>query len=301
MSDKFLFAQARLFGNNVNPEMAEHRPTLEERARILCVASGKGGTGKSFVSAFLSQQLAREGKNVLLLDADFGLSDAHLYLGIQPKQNISALLHDDLHSNGSVVENVSPQLDYLYGGSGLAGLAQLSSDQWGRLLKALFHYEKNYSHIVIDLAAGIGAQVLPYLLSAPEIFLVTNPDALALLDAYALLKILVRKNYGGQLCLILNRATSQRGEKAAAALQNGISKMDPKFKVNYLGSISESMGIAEALKRKRSLLDLYPYDPASLDLKKILKNYLGEEQSEDSRFKSDMSYFLKVKELGGKP
>ncbi|MDP2599358.1 MAG: P-loop NTPase [Deltaproteobacteria bacterium] len=297
MSDKFLFAQAKLFSRSVDSQMSESRPTLEERSRVFCVASGKGGTGKSFIASFLASQLAKEGKKVLLFDADFGLSDAHLYLGVRPKHDISALLKDDLHPNSSVLEPVFPQLDYLYGGSGLAQLAQLSSIQWGRLLKALFHYEKIYSHIVIDLAAGIGPQVLSYLICSPEIFLVTNPDSLALLDAYALLKVLAQRKYEGTVYLVLNRAASQRGEKAAYALQRGAEKMNAGFKISYLGSVSESMGLAESLKLGRPFLDLYPYDPAAIDLRKISKKLL--EETGIIPFKSDMSYFLKVQRKGG--
>jgi len=298
MSDKFLFAQARLFSRPVDPQMAESRPTLEERSRIFCIASGKGGTGKSFVASFLASQLAKEGKKVLLFDADFGLSDAHLYLGIKPKSDISALLKDDLHPNNSVLEPVFPQLDYLYGGSGLAQLANLSSVQWGRLLKALFHYEKIYSHIVIDLAAGIGPQVLSYLLCSPEIFLVTNPDSLALLDAYALLKVLVQRGFTGTVYLIVNRTSAQRGEKAALALQRGCEKMNARFRLAYLGSISESMGLGESLKLGRPFLELYPYDPAAIDLRKISKKIL-EDTDSAAPFKSEMSYFLKVQQKGG--
>ncbi len=298
MSDKFLFAQAKLFGPSSSSDMAERRPTLEERARVLCIASGKGGTGKSFVSAFLSSQLAKEGKKVLLLDADFGLSDAHLYLGIRPKNDISLLLKDDLHANNSVIEPVFPQLDYLYGGSGLSQLAQLTSIQWSRLLKSLFHYEQLYSHIVIDLAAGIGSQVLPYLLSSPEVFLVTNADSLALLDAYAVLKVLIQKQYEGVVYLVINRSMAQRGEKAAAALNRAAEKMQAPFKICYLGSISESMGLPEALKHNRVFLEMYPYDPAAIDLRKILKKWL-EENNNEFLFKTEMSYFMKVKQRGG--
>ena len=292
-------SQARLFGQAVPIEAIENRPTLENRARILCVASGKGGTGKSFFSATLSHQIAKEGKQTLLLDADFGLSDAHLYLGIRPEKDISYLLNGH-QNNDSVIAHGADNVDYIYSGSGLANLAALEQMQWSKLLKALAYFEQRYSHIVIDLGAGIGPQVLPYLMCSDEIVLVTNPDSPALLDAFATLKILSHKQYQGAVYLVVNRTMFQKGEKAAHILKKGVEKLNPLFHFEYVGSISESRGLSVALKQKKSLLDLYPYDPGSLDLKKIVKHLLEKETDMASTTRKEMSYFLRVKKYGDK-
>ncbi len=293
-------SQARLFGQAVPTELTENRPTLENRARIICIASGKGGTGKSFFSAALSHQIAKEGKQVLLLDADYGLSDAHLYLGIKPEKDISYLLNGHVN-NDAVVAHGADHVDYIYGGSGMANLAALNPMQWSKLLKSLAYFEQRYSHIIIDLGAGIGSQVLPYLMCADEVVLVTNPDSPALLDAFAVLKILAHKQYAGNVFLVVNRTTFQRGEKAANCLKAGAAKLNPLFRLEYVGSVSESRGLSVALKQKKSILDLYPYDPGTLDLKKIAKQLLEKETDAATAARMEMSYFLRVKKYGDKP
>ena len=164
--------------NTVPPEDLP-QPTMEKRARILCVASGKGGTGKSFLSAFLSQLVSRQGKNVLLIDADFGMADAHLYLGLKPQKDITVIFNGSGDPE-SAIAKCNDRLHYIYGGSGMSDLAHLSMLQWMRLLKTFSQLEQKYTDIVIDLAAGVGPQVLPYLLAAEEVVLVTNPDPVAL-------------------------------------------------------------------------------------------------------------------------
>ena len=280
----------------VLPQTTPDPQTTEKRTRIICVASGKGGTGKSFVSAYLTQQFAKFGKKVLLVDADFGLSNAHLYLGLKPTKDITALF-DGVTNNSSVLLKGLNDLHYLYGGSGLANLAQLSTAQWSMLLKALAFFEQKHSHIIIDLAAGIGKQVVPYLVSADEVVLVVNPDPLSILDAFATIKVLKKYHYSGRIYLISNRTNSQKGEKAADILKKAAVKLTPPMSLYYLGSISESMALVTALRQRQSFLDLFPFDPASVDLKKIAKKLLQLEPDTFSLMDNSIPYFQKVRGL----
>ena len=285
---------SRFFGPQPAPPPVELRPTLVQSARIICIASGKGGTGKSFVSATLAQQFAKEGKKTLLVDADFGLSDAHLYLGIKPQKDITALFNG-LQGNDSVLLKGWNDLNYLYGGSGLANLAQLTPSQWEKVLKALSYFEQRHSHIVVDLGAGIGPQVLPYLLCADEVVLVANPDPVAMLDVFATIKVLHKNNYSGTLYLVLNKSNTPRGEKASSILKNAADKLTPSMPIYYLGPVAESLALLAALKKRQPFLHLFPYDPACIDLKKIAQKLLQIEAARPMTARTP--YFQRVKRV----
>lgn len=270
------------------------RPQLMERARILCVASGKGGTGKSFLASHLAMELAKKGNKVLLIDADFGLSDAHLYLGLKPKKDIRSLFNGN-QANESVLMQGPHGLRYLYGGSGLANLTQLTRPQWEKLLKALSFYEQRHSHIILDLAAGIGPQVLPYLIYADESILVSNPEPLALLDVFATIKVLHKKHYAGMAHLVMNRSTESRGEKAATLLRRSIQRWKSPMPIHYLGAISESRALQDAVKRRHPLTELFPFDPGAIDLRKIAKSLIQLEAQYLRKRPVGQPYFQRVR------
>lgn len=174
------------------------------KSQVMCIASGKGGTGKTIVTTNLAVLLAKSGLRVLLLDADLGLANAHLLLGVSPTCDISSVLDGDKKMEDIVVK-CHEGVRLVPGGSGFSKLAELADWRFRFLAHELRKMEEDIDIVLVDLSAGISPQIIRFLIAAHEIILVTTPDITALIDAYATVKSLskVRKNL--KIRLIINQ------------------------------------------------------------------------------------------------
>lgn len=181
----------------------EAAPPSPDEARVIAVASGKGGTGKSFVATGLAVALARRNR-VILVDCDYGLGNDHLLLGVSPERTLQDVLGRRVRALDAVVDTgLGPGL--LPGGSGVTTMTELSDDELGALARALGDVARACDVLILDLAAGISAQSLLTMLAADEIVLVTNPEIAALTDAYALVKCLSRQVVQPPVGVVVNR------------------------------------------------------------------------------------------------
>jgi flagellar biosynthesis protein FlhG len=177
-------------------------------ARVICVASGKGGTGKSILSSNLAVLRARRGERVLLVDFDAGLANAHLLLGLAPQYDLSHVLQGHVRAEDALVEGpVGVKL--LSGGVGRHVLANPTRRELDRLFKALRPLEDQFDLIVIDHGAGVSYATVTHLAAANTLLLVTNHEVTALSDGYALYKRAHLVNPYIRAGLIVNRAPDE--------------------------------------------------------------------------------------------
>jgi flagellar biosynthesis protein FlhG len=177
------------------------------RTRILALASGKGGTGKTTVAVNLALALNRAGHTVCILDADFGLSNAEVHLGLPaPERTLENVLFDNLPLDECLVP-VRPGLDLISGSSGVARMAELDTAARKRLVGE-FSALSGYDFLILDNSPGISAQVISLCLATREIILVVNPEASSLVDAYALIKVLKENGLWWPPLVLVNRAES---------------------------------------------------------------------------------------------
>jgi flagellar biosynthesis protein FlhG len=182
-------------------------PAAPRHTRILALASGKGGTGKTTVSVNLALALNRAGYTVCLLDADFGLSNAEVHLGLPaPVKTLEHVLFDGLSLEECLVP-VRPGLDLISGSSGVARMAELDVAARKRLIDE-FAALSGYDFLLLDNSPGISAQVISLCLATREIILVVNPEASALVDAYALIKVLKEHGLWWPPLVLVNRCES---------------------------------------------------------------------------------------------
>jgi len=187
-----------------SPPTATSRP---RHTRILALASGKGGTGKTTVAVNLALALNRAGHTVCLLDADFGLANAEVHLGLpSPPNTLENVLFDSLPLEECLVP-VRPGFDLISGSNGVARMAELDTTARKRLVRE-FTALSGYDFLILDNSPGISAQVVSLCLATREIILVVNPEASALVDAYALIKVLKENGLWWPPLVLVNRSDS---------------------------------------------------------------------------------------------
>jgi flagellar biosynthesis protein FlhG len=197
------------------------RRELEPAARAisLCIASGKGGTGKSVVSACLATLFAQRGRT-LLIDADMGVGNAHILQNVAPQRSFV-----DLVEGRCTVREIrvrcGASLDLLAAGSGVSRMASLTSSELELVAAGIGDLEREYSHLIVDSAAGISNQTVALAAACDRVLIVTTPDVTALTDAYAFLKVLLQRAPAAEPMFVVNRASSgDEGLEVAARLQS---------------------------------------------------------------------------------
>jgi flagellar biosynthesis protein FlhG len=192
----------------------------QHRAHVLAIASGKGGVGKTHIAANLAICMAASGKKTLLLDGDMSLGNLDIILDLDSKYNISHLISG--RKNIEEIINVGPHgLEVICGTSGLEQLANMTEFERQRLTQQLSGLQETSDIIIIDTAAGISKQVVSFCLAADHMLVVTTPEAAAMTDAYAMIKVLVGNGFSERISLIVNMAeTIAEGRKTYQQIAN---------------------------------------------------------------------------------
>jgi len=212
----------------------------KQTARVITVTSGKGGVGKTSVSVNLAINLSRMGKKVVVLDADFGLANIEIMLGIRPEYNLS-----DLMFRGKKISDIityGPEdIGFISGGSGIHEMANLTREQVFQLVQKMGELDEMADVIIVDTGAGIADSVLEFAAASSEILLVATPEPTSITDAYALLKALNRcSSYRPGKTEVKTIANQVREEGDADELFEKISVVVNKFlnmEVEYMGAI----------------------------------------------------------------
>ena len=237
---------------------------------ILAVTSGKGGVGKTNLAVNLALSLRLFDVQVLLLDADLGLANIDVLLGLD-------VLHDlrDVVLKGWPIENIVVEgprgLRVLPGASGVEEMARLGDGELAGFLEQLQRYCAQMDYVVVDTAPGISPAVINCLLAADRTLLVTNSEPTSLTDAYALLKVMARRTQGrpGPVSVIMNQTGSK--EEALRSFDR-LRKTARRFldmEIDYLGSVAWDEAVSEATKRRVAFLTHYSASPCSRDVRKI--------------------------------
>ena len=230
--------------------------------RVISVTSGKGGVGKTNIVANLGYAFSRLGKKVLILDADLGLGNLDVLLGLAPKFNLSHVIMGQKSIGDIIVEGPANML-ILPASSGIQELTQLTKNQKIQILSALDQLIDAVDVLLIDTAAGISSNVMDFNVTAHEIIVVVSPEPTSITDAYALLKVLSLK-YAEKRCkIIVNQAgTTQQGREIFRQL-NLVTERFLDMTIDYLGSVLFDANMIQGVKQQRLGSELYPDTQAS--------------------------------------
>jgi flagellar biosynthesis protein FlhG len=237
------------------------------RAHSLCIASGKGGTGKSIVTASLAALLAPRGRT-LIVDADFGVGNAHILQDVSP----SATCVDVVEGGASVRAALTPctaEIDLLAAGSGVPRMAELSSYELHLLASGLQEVERDYRFLLIDSAAGVSHQTMAFARAADATLIVTTPDLTAMTDAYAFLKLLFAGRPGTRALLLVNRAADA---DEAEEVTRRIARVGERFlgtAPRCIGWLPHDPAVSSSVNRRGSVVSLEPGSEVARALRRV--------------------------------
>lgn len=238
-------------------------------ARVLAVTSGKGGVGKTFVSANLAASLAKRGLRVLVLDADLGLANLDVVLNLYPKTT----LHDVFTGKAKLEEAILPApggFSVLLAGSGMIEYSRLTVEVREQFLKVLNSIRPLYDAIILDTGAGISDVVLYAVSLADEVLVVATPEPTSLTDAYATIKVLAAQQKRYLLRVVINQTLKMGdGRTIVAQLQRVLDRFigsagGAAVKLVHVGDIPNDIAVRETVLKRQLLLASLPGCPAGL-------------------------------------
>jgi flagellar biosynthesis protein FlhG len=261
----------------------EQKKQTATRPRVIAVTSGKGGVGKTSMAVNLAVALRMFGSEVLLVDADMGLGNVDVLLGLSVECDVREVL-----LNGRPIEQVvvgGPRgLKILPGASGVQELAELDREQVRAFIDGLREYCAGFDYVVFDTSPGISNGVLDCLMAAQEILLVTNPEPAAITDAYALLKVLGNRDGARErtVSVVMNRTDSREEALRAYDRLRAVSQLFLKWDIEYMGSISGDDAVRAAGRRQVDFVTAYSASPASRDVRKIAARLASSGQASEA-------------------
>ena len=230
--------------------------------RVVAVTSGKGGVGKTNVTANLAVALAHLGRRVMVLDADLGLGNLDVLLGLTPSFSLADVLSGQRRLREVLVPGPGG-ITVLPAGSGFQNLTALSDHQIRELQSEMDELQEETDILLIDTGAGIGRNVTSFATMAQDIIVVAAPEPTSLTDAYALMKVLSTQ-YGERRFRLLVSMT--RTPTDGQDVYRKLSLVAERFlhiSINFLGSIPFDPRLAEAVCQQRPLVELYPQSKAA--------------------------------------
>lgn len=268
--------QLRMIMKNNNGNHSGHE------TRVITVTSGKGGVGKTNISINLAIAYAQLGKKVVVLDADLGLANVNVILGIIPKFNLYHLIRKQKKLN-EIILDTDYGIQIVAGASGFSKIANLSNEEREQFVQELS--ELSFADIIIiDTSAGVSRNVLSFVAAADDVIIVTTPEPTAITDAYGIIKIIATEieNIDLGMKLIVNRVKSvTEGKKVSERVIN-IAGQFLNVKLDYLGYVYDDTAVQNAVLHQKPFMAGDEAGKAAICIKHIVSRLENIEYREGS-------------------
>lgn len=258
----------KLVGNK-NDEVNEKRTS-----KIITVTSGKGGVGKSNFVVNLGVVLRKKGKKVLIFDADLGMGNDDVLMGLYPKYNIFDIIFTDLTIQDIIIEG-SAGVCLIPAGSGLNKVQELTENERKTFFSKLSQLD-DFDYILMDTGAGVSRDVLSFISASEELIIITTPEPTSLTDAYSLIKAADHFKLKENAKVIVNKAFyKEEGIETFNKLNRAVTKF-LKIKVEYLGYILDDKKLVEGVRSQKPFVTLYPNCDAAKNIEEIAEKITGQ-------------------------
>lgn len=225
--------------------------------QVIALTSGKGGVGKTNAAVNMAIALQKSGNRVLLLDADLGLANVDVMLGLYATHNLSHVLSGEKRISEILIQGPAG-VQIVPASSGVKSMAELNDRQIGHLIQAFSELNEEYDFLIVDTAAGISAGVLSFLQAAHHVVVVVVDEPSSITDAYAMIKVLRRDYEVDQIWLVSNMVESANQGRQLFDKLNGVIERFLGHGINYLGAIPRDRQLTDANKQQRAVYDLSP-------------------------------------------
>jgi flagellar biosynthesis protein FlhG len=250
------------------------RMASKKPVQVIAVSSGKGGVGKTNVSVNLSLSMVEAGQRVLLMDADLGLANVDLLLGLHSEYNLSHVISGQRTLEEVIVDGPEG-LKIIPAASGLQMMSELSPGEHAGVIRAFSDLSLPLDTLVVDTAAGISDGVISFVKASNEVIVVVCNEPTSLTDAYALIKVM-SEDHGVRKFNIL--ANSVRDPQEGIKLFKKLSRVTDYYldvTLNFMGAVPYDEYLVKAVKRQQAVTQAYPQCPASLAFRKLAKTAMS--------------------------
>ncbi len=258
---------------------------MAREAKIFTITSGKGGVGKSNTAVNLALHFRKLGKRVIILDADFGTANVEVMFGTIPKHNLSDYVFGDLELSDIITEGPEG-IGFISGGSGILQLNNLNKDQLNGVIYGLSELNNYCDILLIDTGAGVSDTVLEFVLSSPDVLLITTPEPSSITDAYSLVKSVYKnKEYQKnqpRIHVVANKVTTEDEGKAVYTKLNSVVKKFLNGNLNYLGNIPYDTILETAVRNQQIVSLSSPASKSARAYFDLANKLLGNELSDRS-------------------
>ena len=249
-------------------EIVKENNTNNNPARVITITSGKGGVGKTNFAVNLGIALSKLGQKVLLVDADLGLANVDVMLGLISKYNLGHVLLGE-RKIADIIINGPAGMRIIPGGSGMYKLANLGDKKLTQCLEYLNQLEKETDIILIDTGAGLSKNVLKFVLAAGEVIIVTTPEPTAITDAYGIIKVITASKRDLPIQVVVNMV---KNEKEAEEVMERLSAVSQRFlgmDLEKLGFIPLDAVVPKAVKEQQPFILGYPRSIVAQNISQI--------------------------------
>jgi flagellar biosynthesis protein FlhG len=266
-------------------DVIEHGRSSKRRTpHVIAITSGKGGVGKTNFTANLAWQLRQLRRRVMILDADLGLANIDIVLGLAPQYNISHVLAGEKRLSEILVKGPAG-IQILPASSGVLGTSDITEQQKIMLLQQMEELESSFDFLLIDTGAGIGGNVVYFALAAQTIVVVLTPEPTSLADAYALIKVLSTNYRQNSFKVLVNEAASEHEGLDVFRRLTTVTDRFLNVSVDFVGYLPRDVKVREAVRAQRPFAEMFPTSAASQALKRVTRQVLT---LENDPMKSDL-------------
>lgn len=249
-------------------------PSAARTAKIITVSSGKGGVGKSNFTLNFALALQSLGKKVLVFDADIGMANIDVLMGVSSPFNLHHLLGRE-KSIEEIIQYGPQQLPFIAGGSGISNMFSLSEEELHYFMTQIEAVSEGMDYIIFDTGAGLSKETMKFITSADQCIVVTTPEPTSITDAYALIKVVHVTEPSVPFSLIINRAGDDNEAKEASDKIILTAQRFLELDIKLLGTVADDAHVVQSVKRQAPFIVAYPRCEASRDIQRIALRYIA--------------------------